>query len=88
MSQIYLEIGSLESLTGFIQEAKDAGLLKDISLKKVEDLMSTKAFPVRVPVELDQVVNLMANPMVRKIFGKKIEETTVRTILRAAKEGA
>lgn len=88
MSQIYLEIGSLESLTGFIQDAKGAGLLKDISTQKVADLMSSKEFPVRVPVELDQVLKLMANPMVRKIFGKKIEETTVRTILKAAKEGA
>lgn len=84
MSQIYLEIGSLESLVRFIENAKEVGLLKDISTKKVENLMSGKEFPVRVPVELDQVMNLMANPMVRKIFGKKIEDTTVRTILKAA----
>lgn len=87
MSQIYLEIGSLESLVGFIESAKGAGLLKDISPKKVEDLLSEKEFPVRVPVDLDKVLDVAANPVVRKIFGKKIEETTVRTILRAANGG-
>ena len=87
MSQIYLEIGSLESLVCFIESAKEAGLLKDISPKKVEDLLSGKTFPVRVPVDLDKVLDVAANPVVRKIFGKKIEETTVRTILRAANGG-
>lgn len=87
MSKIYLEIGSLESLVGFIESAKEAGLLKDVSPKKVEDLLSGKEFPVRVPVDLDKVLDVAANPVVRKIFGKKIEDTTVRTILKAANEG-
>ena len=31
MSQIYLEIGDLQSLIRFLEEAKGIGLLKDIS---------------------------------------------------------
>ena len=84
MSQVYLEIGDLPSLIEFVQEAKEkTGLLKDISTKKLEVLLSEKEFPIRVPVDLDSVIGLAANPMVKKIFGKRIEETTLRTLLKA-----
>ena len=84
MSQIYLEIGDAESMTAFLEEAKKkTGLLKDISLDKVEYVLSTKEFPIRVPVNLDAVIELAMNPVVKKIFGKKIEETTKKALLKA-----
>lgn len=84
MSQIYLEIGDAESMTAFLEEAKmKTGLLKDISLDKVEYVLSTKEFPIRVPVNLDAVIELAMNPMVKKMFGKKIEETTKKALLKA-----
>lgn len=84
MSQIYLEIGDAESMTAFLEEARmKTGLLKDISLDKVEYVLSTKEFPIRVPVNLDAVIELAMNPMVKKMFGKKIEETTKKALLKA-----
>lgn len=84
MSQIYLEIGNSEELMEFLREAKrKTGLLKDIPLDKVECVLEEKEFPLRVPVDLDSVIDLAANPMVKKIFGKKIEETTKKAILKA-----
>ena len=84
MSQIYLEIGDAESMTAFLEEAKmKTGLLKDISLDKVGYVLSTKEFPIRVPVNLDAVIELAMNPVVKKIFGKKIEETTKKALLKA-----
>ena len=84
MSQIYLEIESIEALTEFLQEAKTkTGLLKDIPLDKVECALAEKEFPIRVPVNLDSVIELAMNPIVKKIFGKKIEEATKRTLLKA-----
>jgi hypothetical protein len=84
MSQIYLEIGDAESMTAFLEEARaKTGLLKDISLDKVEYVLSTKEFPIRVPVNLDAVIELAMNPVVKKMFGKKIEETTKKALLKA-----
>ena len=86
MSQIYLEIGTMEDLIEFIQEAKEVGLLKDISCDKVKTILKDKQFPVRLPVDLDKVFNAMSNPIIRKVFGKKIEDTTEKTILKVANE--
>lgn len=86
MDQIYFEIGSMEGLIQFIQDAKGVGLLKDISCEKVKNLLSEKEFPIHIPVEMDKLFDLMANPVVKKMFGKKIEDTAVRTILKAANE--
>lgn len=76
---IYLEIADAEGLLAFIQEVKKkTGLLKDISLKQVEQIASGKEFPVRIPVSLDLFVSLASNPILKKIFGKKVEDAARR----------
>ncbi len=86
MSQIFLEIGDIESTMEFIKDAKEAGFLKDISSDKVESLLKDKQFPIRIQIELDDVFKLASNPIVRKMFGKRIEDTTVKTILKVINE--
>lgn len=86
MSQIFLEIGDIESTMEFIKDAKEAGFLKDISSDKVESLLRNKQFPIRIQIELDDVFKLASNPIVRKMFGKRIEDTTVKTILKVINE--
>ena len=84
MNQVYLEIGDLDSLVNFILEVqKKTGLLKDISVNKVRQAMSGKVFPMQIPVDLDSVIGLAGNPVVKKIFGKKIEDTTIKYLLAA-----
>ena len=70
----------------FIKDAKEAGFLKDISSDKVESLLKDKQFPIRIQIELDDVFKLASNPIVRKMFGKRIEDTTVKTILKVINE--
>ena len=86
MSQIFLEIGDIESTMEFIKDAKESGFLKDISSDKVESLLKDKEFPIRIQIELDDVFKLASNPIVRKMFGKRIEDTTVKTILKVINE--
>lgn len=84
MAQVYLEIGDKHELISFLADAKKkTGLLKDISLERVESSLSKNDFPIRIPVNLDGVLNLCANPVLKKMFGKKVEETT-RKYLKAA----
>lgn len=84
MSQVYLEIGNARELMEFLEEAKrKTGLLKDIPLDTVEYVLEEKEFPIRIPVDLNSVIDLAANPVVKKVFGKKIEETTKKALLKA-----
>ena len=77
MSQVYLTIDSLETLMAFLQDAKNAGLLKDVSLAQVRHNFSKKVFPLQVPVDLCAILNVAGNAVVRKAFGKVIEKKTV-----------
>ena len=84
MAQVYLTIGDLDSLLSFLEEAKEkTGMLKDISLLDVKQSLSDKDFPMQIPVNLDGVLKLCGNPMLKKMFGKKVENTT-RKYLKAA----
>ena len=84
---VYLEIETLDGLIAFMAEAKKTGLLKDISLEGMKRSFSRKDFPIRVPVNLDAVLDLCRNPIIRKAFGKKIEDTTKKYILTAIETG-
>lgn len=83
MSQIYLEIENPESLMGLIREAKGCGLMRDISLEEVKRSVSSAAFPIRIPVKLDALIGLAGNPILKKMFGKKLEDAT-KTYLKKA----
>lgn len=84
MAKVFLEIGSKTELLMFMKEAKEkTGLLKDISLKDLNCSLHEENFPIRIPVNLDSVLDLCGNPMLKKLFGKKVEETT-RKYLKAA----
>ena len=50
-------------------------------------LLEKKEFPIRVKIELNQVFELLAaNPMIKKLFGKKIEDATIKGILKVVNE--
>ena len=84
---IFLEIESAEGLTAFLKEAKKTGLLKDVSLNDIEDAIRTKEFPLRIPVNLDAVLNLCRNPVLRKLFGGKIESKAKMILATAKRKG-
>lgn len=84
---IYLEIGNMESLMNVLKEAKRNGLMKDISPEMVRNAFINKEFPIRFPVKLDVILQLAGNPILRKMFGKKVEETTLKMLKKAAETG-
>lgn len=81
--KIYIEIEDLQTMISLLMEAKKrTGLLKDVSPELVARYFSGKEFPVRIPVKADGILDIAANPIVRKIFGKKIEEKA-RILIKA-----
>lgn len=87
MNQICLEIENLETLVAFIEDAKKAGFLKDIRTEQIKELFSKKSFPVRVPVDLNALLAVAGNPIVKRTFGKKIETKTVDILNQALRSG-
>lgn len=88
MSQIYLEIRDADSLVSFLLETqKRTGLLKDISPVKLKEALRNKEFPIRVPVNMNGVLDVAANPILKKVFGKRVEEATRRYIKAALEIG-
>lgn len=82
MSQVNLEIDSLETLLAFIGDAKKVGLLKDISTEQVKVSFSKKTFPIRIPVDLNAILAIAGKPVL-KPFGKQIERKTVDILNKA-----
>ena len=83
---IFLEIDSAEGLVAFVTEAKKTGLLRDISMTEIESITRKKSFPVRIPVNMNAVLDLCKNPILRRLFGAKIDSKAKR-YLEAIKAG-
>lgn len=82
MGQIYLEFGDVDSLVELIKEAKEkADVLNDISIEKLRMVLSGKKFPIRIPIELNSITDLTVNPMIKKIFGKKMDEAARKALV-------
>lgn len=87
MGRIYIEIENLDSLMSLLTEAKRKGLLKDVSIEKVERAFRNQDFPMRVPVNTDGILELAGNPMLKKMFGKKIENGVLTYLEKALGAG-
>lgn len=77
---VYIEIEDLDRLIAFVTEAKKEGLLKDISLAEVRHTFSKKSFPVRIPIELNAILGLAKNPVVKKVISGKLENATRKAL--------
>ena len=71
--KIYISIEDPESLESFVTEAQRIGLLKGIRINT--NAFRKDDFPMQFPVDVEAFLKLTANPMVKKIYGKKIEAT-------------
>ena len=88
MDNFYLEIGSPEAVIAFLQATKEkTGLLKSVPLREVEQILQTKSFPIKVPVDLDAVIELASNPILKKAFGKKLEYKAAEILVKAMGSG-
>ena len=87
MNRVYLEITDGQEVMTFLTEAKKKGLLKDISAEKVEMALRQKAFPIKVPISLDGIIGLAGNPVVKKMFGRKIDDAAIKYLKAALETG-
>ncbi len=87
MNEITLEIRDMDSLIRLLTEAKKKGVLTGLSPEKVKAVFSGKDFPMRVPVKLDGLIQLAGNPILKKMFSKKMEEAALKYLKAAAGAG-
>lgn len=79
--KIYISIEDLASLECFIEEAQKVGLLKGVNANELT--FNESDFPMRLPVDIDAFLKLTGNPIVKKVFGKKIESTLQYYLMEA-----
>ena len=79
--RIYIGIEDFASLESFIEEAQKIGLLKDISIKRLP--FNENDFPMQLPIDIEAFLKLTGNPIVKKVFGKKIESTLQNYLIEA-----
>lgn len=86
---IYLEIENKRALATFVKGAVRNGYLRRFDLRDVADWINETAYPIRVPVNLESVIGVGANPVVKGIFGGNIDKVLSNCIQEAidAKKG-
>lgn len=75
---IKLRIEDPASFVELMREMKRAGLLKDIPN---EIILDEGIFPLDVPLDISKVLDIVANPVIRKVFGKKMDTTLSTAVL-------
>lgn len=80
---IFLTINDQKSLELFIKGAAANGMIRSLNPQELIQWMRTVEFPIQVPVDFDKVLATAGNPIVKKVFGKKIDETFTRYVKTA-----
>lgn len=70
---MYLTINSLGDLVNLIRMLKEAGFLKDVTAMDVVSAFEKKDFPLQLPVNVEALLGVLKNPIVGRVFGKKID---------------
>lgn len=68
---VKIKVDSCQEWAGLYRTLRQAGLLDDVTLQDV--MLPESSFPVEIPIEVDGLVKLMTNPLV-KPFKKRINE--------------
>lgn len=71
---VYLTIETPECLTKMVKRAVNAGYLRKVDLRDVIDLIKTSEYPMQVPIDLDFVLRLGENAVVKHVFGRNIDQ--------------
>ena len=79
----YLTIEDAETLTVFIKGCVKNGYLRRLDLRDVISWMNRVTYPIRIPVNLDSVIGVGQNAVVKGIFGKNIDSTVTKYVKAA-----
>ena len=74
---VVLRIEDKRSMIDLVNKLKGARLLGEINVP-LNDL----EFPVDIPLDVEKLLELVSNPVVGKIFGKKMETTFTANLVR------
>ena len=86
--KIFLQVDDEQTAIDLIREVKGkTGLLKDVNLYSLKQALDRKQFPIQIPVDLDGLLKVAGNPLVKRIFGPKIEGTTKRILKQVIETG-
>lgn len=66
-AKVYITIPDFQSLMDILSEGRSKGLFKNLVIS------NTPEFPIQIPIDLDNVIDLVGNPIVKKMFGPKID---------------
>lgn len=74
--KIYITIDDRSSLMDILKDGLDRGLFaKNMdSFSKAVDMLDEMTFPIRIPIEIDNLLELSGNPIVKKLIGSKLKE--------------
>ena len=73
-AKIYITIEDQTALDDILLEGQRKGLFKNLRIDLIRKLIKEKSFPVQIPVELDDMFDLVGNPIVKKMFGSKLDK--------------
>ena len=76
---VNLRFNDIQSFVGTLRELKNRGLLSQLPN---DIILDEDMFPMDIPLDVTNLVNLASNPMVRRAFGKKMDDTLMTHIAR------
>lgn len=74
-AKICITIEDQATLMDILQEGRQKGLFKNLSIDTIDRLTKQITFPIQIPVEPEAIINLVGNPVVRKVCGSKVDHT-------------
>lgn len=80
---VYLTIENVSAMKQFIKGAVKSGYLRKFDLREVATWIANVEYPVKIPVDINSVIAIGQNAVVKGIFGKNIENTITK-YLKAA----
>ena len=72
-AKVYITIEDPASLMLVLEEGVKKGLFKSLPVETIGKLLK-KTYPIKVPIELESIIDALGKPMVRKVIGSKANE--------------
>jgi len=87
MTGVYLTIEDKNSLVLFLKGAARSGYLHKLDLREVNNWINDVQFPVCIPIDVNGIVDVGRNPIVKSIFGKVLDKGLTEYIRKAMEAG-
>jgi hypothetical protein len=86
-TRIYITIKDPVSMRLILKEGIEKGLIKNLTPEDVTKLMSIKSWPVQIPVEFSDIMNLIGSSVVKTVFGSKVDKAVSGCLKKVIEAG-